>query len=913
MPEREHDEDALLVTRARQGDWMAFTRLMERYRRMVCAIIRTHAGQDVVDDLYQDVLVRAWSRLSGLRDPRAFPSWINRLAVNMARHWRDRAARKDQSFDALPVEIPAPRSNPLDIVLQHEQSCLLRDALLSLPEDNRHAFIMSQWGQYSYTEIAERFDVPVSTVVGRIQRARQKLLRAFGVSASGQQEDIPMRGTVHTAADVTLLPQFGFSSPVLFLALSQDNRVLVTGEDCGRLIAWDTATRLQRWQKTLSGSIFSVCMSADGCMVACSYFERAETSVWDMERGVEVAVLPIRMHTASFSGDNKMLMTGSWTPMPEDESWYRTNLFCWSLKTGKVIHRYENLPGGPILVQADAMRGITLTGDRIFEGDKFQRLENPGLLLWDMQSGAELHRLPGLHGYPDGQAMSRDGRYFAVLTRQEGIGQTLLAWDIDSGQLLHSTPLESHPVYGSLKFTADNRQLCCAAHDGTIYRWEVTSGRLLHRAQTGENTDHLVFSDDGHQAYLSHIGDFWQPTLLKHWQEEDGAPTAFAVSHMSRIAAIACSDDGSLLVSAPAGSPLLCWTLPEVAITPLSLPERSVCFSLTLHPSGEILLAAVNAHPAPGVVQVWDIGQPRLLKTLEDHNGPVMQVAFTPDGTYALSYSRDGSIIVRESVGWGIVRRFEHGSEWTRSFGMAISPDSQRMAATAIRIDTTNTIIGGTLSLWQLNNGELLQQWHHPRGFDAVAFSPDGRRIAVSLADEGQYWKSLCPLEVLVFDTATGELLQQLRVPHSTGWVSRLVYHPSGEYLAACTLSGHLIMWETAGGNPIVNKRLPGYLYDMAVFPDWSRMVVASSDGTLHLLHTDQLSSGKVTEAGSLISLDQGTAWFAQSPAGYFDGSQGIDECVRWRIAEKVDDDPHFTKRFHRHHLVQQILTRPHT
>lgn len=55
-----------------------------------------------------------------------------------------------------------------------------------------------------------------------------------------------------------------------------------------------------------------------------------------------------------------------------------------------------------------------------------------------------------------------------------------------------------------------------------------------------------------------------------------------------------------------------------------------------------------------------------------------------------------------------------------------------------------------------------------------------------------------------------------------------------------------------------------------------------------------------MTEAGSLISLDRGTAWLLQSPTGYFDGSTGIEAQLRWRVAGQVVDDADIAKRYHR-------------
>ena len=380
--------DAVLVSRAQQGDWEAFVLLIARYRRMLVRTLHARAVGVEADDLLQEVLVRAWTRLGGLREACTFPAWVNRIAVNTARRWQARSLHKEQSLDALSMELIASTPDPLEALLLHEQSLALRDALLALPEANRRALIMSIWGRYAYQEIAQRFDVPVSTIIGRIQRARQQLLRALGLPDKLRRKERAMKTPSCHDTGAEFLAQLGLSNPVNFLALSKDGRRLVTDEDGGGVIVWDTATGEEIQHIAVHGNRFILRLSDDGSMLAYSYFTRAETVVWELEHGLEIARLPIRALCAAFTYDNRALLTGSWTPMPEDETWYRSNLLLWSLPEGKIIHRCENLPGGPLLMHADSMRGITLTGERIFDGEQLLRLEHPQLLVWDAQTRA---------------------------------------------------------------------------------------------------------------------------------------------------------------------------------------------------------------------------------------------------------------------------------------------------------------------------------------------------------------------------------------------------------------------------------------------------------------------------------------------------------------------------------------------
>src|SRR5205823_4465075 len=77
------------------------------------------------------------------------------------------------------------RHQPLEALLAREKQRALRQALTALPYANRVALLMHVWGEYSYQEIAAFTDVPVTTVEGRIHRAKRQLRRLLQ-AASGE-------------------------------------------------------------------------------------------------------------------------------------------------------------------------------------------------------------------------------------------------------------------------------------------------------------------------------------------------------------------------------------------------------------------------------------------------------------------------------------------------------------------------------------------------------------------------------------------------------------------------------------------------------------------------------------------------------------------------------------------------------
>lgn len=78
------DDEAALVTAARDGNRAAFGRLYERYARMVHGILLAHVAFEDAEDIRQEVFLTAMQRIASLRDAAAFGGWLATIARNAA-------------------------------------------------------------------------------------------------------------------------------------------------------------------------------------------------------------------------------------------------------------------------------------------------------------------------------------------------------------------------------------------------------------------------------------------------------------------------------------------------------------------------------------------------------------------------------------------------------------------------------------------------------------------------------------------------------------------------------------------------------------------------------------------------------------------------------------------------------------
>jgi len=172
-------DDASLVGRSTSGDDDAFAVLVQRYQGPLFRhALRLTPDRRLAEDVVQEAFLTAWRRLPTLQDPAAFRSWLYQITTR----------RSIDAFRALKPETPVDTTDPevLDLTApgpgpeaRAEQRAQLGDLAAALQElslGQRAAWSMREIDGLSYEEVAVALGVPVSTVRGRIARARAELV-----------------------------------------------------------------------------------------------------------------------------------------------------------------------------------------------------------------------------------------------------------------------------------------------------------------------------------------------------------------------------------------------------------------------------------------------------------------------------------------------------------------------------------------------------------------------------------------------------------------------------------------------------------------------------------------------------------------------------------------------------------------
>ncbi len=181
----EASEDVKLVEAARRGDRAAFGRLYERHARMIHGVLLAKVPIGEVDDLVQDVFMKALRRLSTLRETASFGPWLATIARNLANDYHRRSAPADQLTDDTPDKemnsglTGGDHKIPASIVL---------DAVKSLPEAYRETLILRLVEGMTGPEIAARTGLAHGSVRVNLHRGMEQLRARLGVRPGKNRE-----------------------------------------------------------------------------------------------------------------------------------------------------------------------------------------------------------------------------------------------------------------------------------------------------------------------------------------------------------------------------------------------------------------------------------------------------------------------------------------------------------------------------------------------------------------------------------------------------------------------------------------------------------------------------------------------------------------------------------------------------
>lgn len=131
-----------------------------------------------VDDLIQEVSVRALAGAAGFRGEADHMTWVYRIATNVIADWlRSPFRRRRRPL----VDRADPRGGPAEHAERREERDRVRTAVLALSPDQRIVLFLREYEGLRYREIAAILGIPIGTVESRLHAARQRVAKELGL------------------------------------------------------------------------------------------------------------------------------------------------------------------------------------------------------------------------------------------------------------------------------------------------------------------------------------------------------------------------------------------------------------------------------------------------------------------------------------------------------------------------------------------------------------------------------------------------------------------------------------------------------------------------------------------------------------------------------------------------------------
>jgi len=460
------------------------------------------------------------------------------------------------------------------------------------------------------------------------------------------------------------------------------------------------------------------------------------------------------------------------------------------------------------------------------------RPEGGEVRLWNPDSGEEISLLRDGYAPITGVAWRPDGKKIVAASWD----QTLKLWNLeDSGNpvVVRLGSADDYRAPNALALSPDGRIAAAGGKDDVVH---------LFDAETGEKIRDLA----GHEAWIEGLAFSPDGVLLASasmdksiavWEAATGARRARLLGHESTVRDVSFSPDGRVLASSSDDGTVRLWDVATIS-RPIdrfefATGDANYAYYACESPDGSLLAVAFHG------------GSVRLLSTADGSEVRAMTcedwvnwLVFTPDGRRLLSAGQSGITVWDPASGERLlaidattgaeILSIPHGNVVR---GVAFSPDGTLLATAAYKDPIVH--------VFDARTGEVrLELDGHGIGADAVAFFPDGKRLATTASDG----------VLRLWGVEDGSLLRARR--GHDGSITSLAVHPDGSRIATGRDDYATVIWDPETLEPLSRFLDRDVIYALSFSRDGSRLAVVPLTNRLVLLDTVPLRERLATRPG---------------------------------------------------------------